>query len=137
MTIAGDRIEHEIRIAAPPELVFAFFTDPELHARWLGREATLDPRPGGVYRCVVHDRATLLGEYVTVEPPRRVEFTWGFDGGSGVPPGSSTVSITLTPAPDSTLLRLVHTGLPHPALDGHDTGWNGYLGQLARVAATH
>jgi uncharacterized protein YndB with AHSA1/START domain len=125
MTIAGDRIEHEIRIAAPPELVFAFFTDPELHARWLGREATLDPRPGGVYRCVVHDRATLLGEYVTVEPPRRVEFTWGFDGGSGVPPGSSTV------------MRLVHTGLPHPALDGHDTGWNGYLGQLARVAATH
>jgi uncharacterized protein YndB with AHSA1/START domain len=62
MTIAGDRIEHEIRIAAPPELVFAFFTDPELHARWLGREATLDPRPGGVYRCVVHDHATPLGE---------------------------------------------------------------------------
>jgi uncharacterized protein YndB with AHSA1/START domain len=137
VTIAGDRVEHEIRIAAPPEIVFAFFTDPELHARWLGREATLDPRPGGVYRCVVHDHATVLGEYITVDPPRRIEFTWGFDGAAAVPPGSSTVAIRLTPVPDGTLLRLVHTGLPHPALQGHDTGWNGYLAQLARAAATH
>jgi uncharacterized protein YndB with AHSA1/START domain len=136
MAIAGDRIEHEIRIAAPPEIVFAFFTDPELHARWLGREATLDPRPGGVYRCVVHDHATVLGEYITVDPPRRVEFTWGFDGAAGVAPGSSTVAVTLTPVPEGTLLRLVHTGLPHPALQGHDTGWNGYLAQLARAATT-
>lgn len=28
-------------------------------------------------------------------------------------------------------LRLVHTGLPHPALAGHDKGWHGYLSQLA------
>jgi uncharacterized protein YndB with AHSA1/START domain len=137
VAIAGDRVEHEIHIAAPPEIVFAFFTDPELHARWLGREATLDPRPGGVYRCVVHDHATVLGEYITVDPPRRIEFTWGFDGAAAVPPGSSTVAITLTPVPDGTLLRLVHAGLPHPALQGHDTGWNGYLAQLARAAATH
>ncbi|MEO8687641.1 MAG: SRPBCC domain-containing protein [Solirubrobacteraceae bacterium] len=135
MTIAGDRIEHEMVIAAPPELVFAFFTDAELYTRWMGREATLDPRPGGVYRCVVHDTATVVGEYVVVDPPRRVEFTWGFDGGAAVPPGSSTVAVTLTPVPEGTLLRLVHTGLPHPALAGHDTGWTGYLAQLAGAAA--
>lgn len=135
MAIAGDRIEHEVLIAAPPELVFAFFTDPELYSRWMGREATLDPRPGGIYRCVVHDRATVLGEYVLVEPPNHIEFTWGFEGGSGVAPGSSRVSVTLTPVPEGTLLRLVHTGLPHPALPGHDTGWSGYLEQLAGAAA--
>ena len=135
MTIAGDRIEHEIVIAAPPELVFAFFTDAELYPRWMGREATLDPRPGGVYRCVVHDTATVVGEYVVVDPPRRIVFTWGFDGGAAVPPDSSTVAVTLTPVPEGTLLRLVHTGLPHPALVGHDTGWSGYLAQLAGAAA--
>src|SRR5919107_2639621 len=97
MAIAGDRIEHEVMIAAPPELVFAFLTIPELYARWMGREATLDPRPGGIYRCVVHDRATVVGEYVVVEPPNHIEFTWGFEGGTDVPPGSSRVSITLTP----------------------------------------
>jgi uncharacterized protein YndB with AHSA1/START domain len=135
VAIAGDRIEHEVLIGAPPELVFAFFTDPELCPRWMGREATLDPRPGGLYRCIVHDNATVLGEYVVVEPPHRLVFTWGFEGGSGVPPGSSTVSVTLTPVPEGTLLRLVHSGLPHPALTGHDTGWHGYLAQLARAAA--
>ena len=134
MTIVGEQIEHEIVIAAPPELVFAFFTDAELYPRWMGRQATLDPRPGGVYRCVVHDAATVVGEYVVVEPPRRVEFTWGFDGGA-VPPGSSTVTVTLTPVPEGTLLRLVHNGLPHPALAGHDAGWSGYLAQLAGAAA--
>ena len=135
MAIAGDRLEHELLIRAPAELVFAFFTDPDLYRRWMGREATLDPRPGGIYRCVVHDTATVLGEYVVVEPPRRVVFTWGFEGGAGVPAGSSTVAVTLTPVPDGTLLRLVHTGLPHPALAGHDKGWSGYLAELERAVA--
>lgn len=45
MTIAGDRIEHEIVIAAPPELVFACFTDAELDPRWMGRVATSTRAP--------------------------------------------------------------------------------------------
>ena len=44
-------IEHEIRIAAAPEIVFAHFTDPAKMVRWMGTEATLDPRPGGVSSC--------------------------------------------------------------------------------------
>jgi uncharacterized protein YndB with AHSA1/START domain len=127
-------VEREIRIAARPETVFDFFVDPEKMTRWKGRRAELDPRPGGIYRCVVHDTATVRGEYVVVEPPHRIEFTWGFEGAAGVPAGSSTVSVSLTPVPEGTLLRLVHTGLPHPALAGHDTGWSGYLAQLADAA---
>ena len=46
------------------------------------------------------------------------------------------MTVTLTPQPHGTLLRLVHTGLPHPALVPHDQGWQGYLDQLA-MAATH
>jgi uncharacterized protein YndB with AHSA1/START domain len=131
MAVLDDRIEHEIIIAAPPELVFEFFTVSARYTRWMGREATLDPRPGGVYRCVVHDTATVLGEYVVVEPPTRVQFTWGFEGDPGVPPGSSTVTVTLERVEAGTRLRLVHTGLPHPSLAGHDKGWHGYLSQLA------
>lgn len=83
----------------------------------------------------MHDTATVVGEYVVVDPPRRIVFTWGFDGGAAVPPGISDVAVTLTPVPEGTLLRLVHTGLPHPALAGHDAGWSGYLAQLAGTAA--
>ena len=43
-------IEHEIRIAAAPEIVFASFTDLAKMVQWMGTEATLDPRPGGVCR---------------------------------------------------------------------------------------
>jgi len=135
VAIEGDRLEHEVLIRAPAEHVFGYFTDAELYTRWMGREATLDPRPGGTYRCVVHDAATVLGEYVVVEPPHRVVFTWGFERGAGVAAGSSTVSVTLTRVPGGTLLRLVHTGLPHPALAGHDEGWTGYLAQLTAAAA--
>ncbi len=130
MAVRGDQIEHELRLAAPPHLVFAMFTDPDLYVRWMGRQATLDPRPGGTYRCVVHASATVAGEYVIVDPPHRIDFTWGFEGNPNNPPGSSLVSVTLAPDGDGTLLRLTHTGLEHPALDSHDRGWSGYLGQL-------
>jgi len=36
-------------VAAPPATVFAFLTDPEKILRWMGTEATLEPRPGGLY----------------------------------------------------------------------------------------
>jgi uncharacterized protein YndB with AHSA1/START domain len=135
MAVRSDRIEHEIVIAAPPEQVFEFLTVPEKYTRWMGREATLDPRAGGVYRCVVHDAATVRGEYLTVEPPTCVAFTWGFEGNPRIPPGSSTVTITLEPVASGTRLLLVHAGLPHPDLALHDRGWQGYLAQLAGVAA--
>ena len=127
-------VEREIRVEAERQDVFGYFTDPTKMVRWMGIGATLDPRPGGLYRCVVHDTATVLGEYVVVEPPTRVEFTWGFEGNPGVPPGSSTVTVTLERVDAGTRLRLVHTGLPHPSLSAHDKGWHGYLSQLANAA---
>jgi uncharacterized protein YndB with AHSA1/START domain len=135
MTITGDRIEHEIHVQAPPEVVFRFFTDPAMHDRWLGQRATLDPRRGGIYRCVMNDTATVVGQYIEVEPPHRVVFTWGFENNPQIPPGSSTVSITLTADHRGTRVRLVHTGLPHPAITPHHQGWAGYLAQLADTVA--
>lgn len=46
--------------------------------------------------------------------------------------GSSTVEITPTPdGEDGTLLRLVHTGPPLPAVDVHRDGWEHALDRLA------
>jgi uncharacterized protein YndB with AHSA1/START domain len=83
-------VEREIRIAARPETVFDFFVDPEKMVRWKGRRAELDPRPGGVYRVDINDQAIARGEYVEIDAPNRVVFTWGWEGnGIPVPPGSS------------------------------------------------
>ena len=136
MTESGrDIITQEIRIAAHPETVFAFLTDPEKILRWKGKSATIDPRPGGIYRVDINGRNIARGQYVEVVPNRRVVFTWGWEGeGSPAPPGSSTVEITLVPDGDGTILRLVHHGLPEEARDAHAHGWTHYLSRLAVAA---
>ncbi len=132
----GCAITREIRIAARPETVFAFFTDPAKMIRWKGQTATLDPRPGGLYRVDVNGRNVARGEYVEIVPNRRIIFTWGWeDEGNQVPPGSSTVEITLIPDGDGTILRLVHRDLPEEARAPHVHGWEHYLGRLTTAAA--
>ena len=134
--IEGAWFEVEERIEATPEEVFPYLTDPERYARWMGVEAKLEARPGGVYRVTMSDATVALGEFVTVEPSRRVVFTWGWLGNAGLPPGSSTVEITLREDGGSTLVRLRHSGLPgDDARHAHTEGWLRYLARLA-VAAT-
>lgn len=129
-------ITREIRIAARPETVFAFFTDPAKMIRWKGKNATLDPRPGGIYRVDVNGRNVARGEYLEIVPNRRLVFTWGWeDEGNPVPPGSSTVEVTLVPDGEGTILRLVHRDLPAEARAPHAHGWEHYLGRLTVSAA--
>jgi uncharacterized protein YndB with AHSA1/START domain len=131
----AEPIVRETIIAATPEVVFEFFVDPAKLTRWLAVEATLDPRPGGVCHQVHEDtdgqRYDMRGEFVEVDPPRRVVFTWGFESGGGVAPGSSTVEVTLTPDGEGTHVRLVHRDLPAAAVGDHAGGWTTMLDRLA------
>ena len=127
---------NEVYIEATPETVFSFFTDPEKVARWKGQEATVDPRPGGIYRVVINDENIVRGEYVALEPPDRVVFTWGWEAeGHPLPPGASTVEVTLAAEGEGTRLRLVHSSLPEETQGAHDEGWALYLPRLAIAAA--
>lgn len=129
---ASDAVEREVHINARPETVFSYFVDETKMLQWKGVEATLDPRSGGIYRVDVTGRDVARGEYVVVDPPRRVVITWGWEGeGQPVPPGASTVEITLTPDGDGTLLRLRHSGLTVDQGHEHLVGWDHYLERLA------
>jgi uncharacterized protein YndB with AHSA1/START domain len=136
-----DVVEREVRIAARPETVFAFFIDPEKMILWKGRRAELDARPGGVYRVEISDQAIAKGEYIEIDAPRRVVFTWGWEGqeqsegAHAVAPGSSRVEISLEPDGDGTLVRLRHLDLPEESREIHGQGWDLYLGRLAIAAA--
>jgi uncharacterized protein YndB with AHSA1/START domain len=129
--------EVEIRIAASPETVFDFFTDPDKMIQWMGRSAELDPRPGGVLHCDINGRSVASGEYVEVERPRRAVFTWGWEGEDSVTePGSTTVEVVLAPDGDGTHLRLIHRDLPTAeSAERHGHGWRHYTERLATVAA--
>lgn len=128
-------IRREIRVTARPETIFALLTDPSKYVRWKGTVAEMDARPGGIYRVQFNSRDVVRGTYVEVVPYRRVVFTWGWEGSGAVPPGSSTVEITLTPDGDGTIVRLVHRDLPEEARNKHAQGWELYLNRLA-IAAT-
>jgi len=133
----GAAIEVEARIAASPETVFEYFTDPDKMIQWMGRSAELDPWPGGGFRCDINGRDVASGEYVELDPPWRAVFTWGWDGEDPVvAPGGSTVEVRLAPDGDGTRLRLLHRGLPSAeAAEKHRYGWQHYAERLATAAA--
>jgi uncharacterized protein YndB with AHSA1/START domain len=156
-------LEHEVRVAAPPEIVFAYFTDPARMVQWFGEQATLDPRPGGVCRIAFQapppavvdivapalgegaieaavreelaEPGVMMGEFVEVEPYRRLVISWGWESQVlAVPPQSTVVEVSLTPDGDDTILRLVHRRLPDGTHAFHRAGWEHYLDRLATLA---
>ncbi len=124
-------IVKDIRIDAPPEIVFEFLTDPAKLIRWLGLRAELDPRPGGIFRVDPNGRDVIRGTYLETVPHSRVVFTWGWEApGRGVPAGSTKVEITLARDGTGTRLRLTHRNLPSGSRKGHDERWTHYLDRL-------
>ncbi|RIQ19544.1 SRPBCC family protein [Jiangella rhizosphaerae] len=132
-------IEQTIRVDAPPERVWAYFTDQELLARWWGG-AQADPRPGGLLRVAMDGgpEPVMRGEFVELQPYERLVFTFGWEPAPGVPdipPGGSRVEVLLTPDRGGTVVTLRHGGLP-ATLRGETTdGWGIVLGRLAKEAA--
>lgn len=126
-------------LPASREQVFAAWTDPDGIREWmcprdvLAAEAHLDPRVGGSYRIVMRDRAGAYehtGEYLVVEPPRRLVFTWIAKSTGDQP---TLVTVELSPHERGCELVLTHEDLPDPkVLERYRGGW----GQIAeRLAA--
>ncbi|CCE09209.1 conserved hypothetical protein [Bradyrhizobium sp. STM 3843] len=130
-------VRREVQIAAPPATVFAFLTDPEKIMSWMGAEAATEPRPGGLYLIKsVGRRNTARGEFREVIPVHRLAYSFGWEGGEEVPPGSSLIEIDLVDHDGGTLLRMTHSGLPNEGqCAAHARGWTHYLGRLAIAAA--
>jgi uncharacterized protein YndB with AHSA1/START domain len=122
------------RIAAPRETVFEFLVDPDKMLRWMGTEVDIEPEAGGKFWLNANGNDIASGTYVEVDHPRRVVFTWGWIGSDDVPPGSSTVTITLTADGNNTDLELRHVDLPGGVSDAHSEGWGFFLPRLKAVS---
>jgi uncharacterized protein YndB with AHSA1/START domain len=131
-------------IAAPPERVFALWTEPAQLVRWWGRDDTetlaFDVRHGGAWRATLRGpggaQHTVSGVYRQIEPPHRLVFTWAWEDESGARGHETEVSVTLTPTPGGTRLVLLQRDFAdREARDRHDLGWSSSLDRLARVAA--
>lgn len=127
-------IERELRIAARPETVYAFFIEPEKLIRWKGIHAELDPNPGGRYRLNINGTDVVSGVYIALEPCSRLILTWGWEGTDNpLPSGASTVEIVLVPDGEATILRLKHRGLTEYVIQQQEQGWDHFLPRLRIV----
>jgi uncharacterized protein YndB with AHSA1/START domain len=82
-----DELISELHIAAPPERVFRALIDPQQVLQWWGQAGMYrctefhgDVRPGGKWRSVgtggPSDKFEVVGEYLEVDPPRLLVYTW-------------------------------------------------------------
>lgn len=134
------RIEREIVIDAPVEVVWSVVTEPEHISGWFSDSADVDLRPGG--RAVLHwnDFGTVQGRVERVEPPHFFSFRWAVDPSRSLDEGNSTlVEFSLRAEQDSTRLTVVETGFQGLAgpedekqrhFDSHRRGWKLELAEL-------
>jgi uncharacterized protein YndB with AHSA1/START domain len=127
------------RFAAPPEKVYAAWTDPQKLARWFGPalivqdsvKAEIDLRVGGRYRIGFDAKGTynqVGGIYREVVPNQRLVFTWAWHS---TPERESLVTISIKPEGDGTLLTFHHAQFADvTARDNHERGWTELLAKL-------
>jgi uncharacterized protein YndB with AHSA1/START domain len=131
---ANDTVVKEIFIDATPEEIFPYLTQSEKYVLWMGLSAEIDARPGGIFKVDPNTRDIIFGEFLEVDPPRRIVFTWGWkEAGHPVPAGSTRVEIDLEAKDQGTILRLRHHGLKEGSRERHDQGWLHYLLRLKTV----
>jgi len=126
--------EKSVLVPLNADETFALITQPDRLRRWQVITARVDLRAGGEYRWTVIPGNSAAGTFTEVEPGRRVVFTWGWEGSAELPPGASTVIITLEPAAGGTMVHLTHEGLSGEQEASHGAGWTHYLGRLVTAA---
>ncbi len=121
-------VEHAVDIEAPPETVFDLWTTTEGLEAWWARSATVDARPGGAIRVDIDGEHVMVGEFVAVESPHRIVFTFGWENGE-LPPGASRVEVTIVATDSGSQVVLRHDGLPVEFVEAHIRGWTHFLGE--------
>jgi len=140
---APERFELQLSrfIRAPREKVFdAFVTEAGMRA-WMGPrgtrvpEASVDARPGGLWRVVMvsrdGSRYSVGGAYREFARPERLVFTWRWEG-APLPGVETLVEVDFAAREGGTELRMRHTGFPETAIrDAHGHGWGSSFNKLA------
>jgi uncharacterized protein YndB with AHSA1/START domain len=140
---SGYHLEQERLLDAPPDRVFRMLTEPAELARWWGPRGftmpavDLDLRVGGGYRFTMQppdgEAFHLSGEYLAVDPPRRLSFTFRWDEPD--PDDVETVAVLLLEtAAGGTRVRLSQGAFStSERLALHRDGWSDSFDRLAEV----
>jgi uncharacterized protein YndB with AHSA1/START domain len=143
----ADRIEREIAIDAPIEVVWSAVSDPDQMKLWFA-ELDIEVSPGAEGR-ITFDRSTSGGGQACfnirierVAPPFYLAFRWVYpDGAAADPSNAPLVEFTLfEEGEERTRVKLVESGLgqlewdeaeKRRYFDSHAKGWEFHAGRLA------
>lgn len=128
-------VERTLVIQAPRSTVFGYFTDSAHWAAWWGAGSTIDARAGGRVLIRYPNGVQVLGEVIEVAEPERIVFTYGYESGKPIPPGSSQVTIRLETVESGTRLHLTHAFAEADVRDQHVAGWRFQLSVFANRVA--
>lgn len=141
-TDTSDAIIKEITVNAPAERIFDALTKPEELLKWWGAQGKFqathvesDLRPGGKWMMRVEGNcepgtgtATVVaGEYLTIERPRLLVFTWVREEENSP---ETLVRWDLEEKAGVTMVRVTHSGLTSESLRARNGGWPLVLGLL-------
>ncbi len=132
--------------AAPRELVYAAWTQPEHFSVWFGTDAvdvpletvSLDVRVGGEWTAVMHlpDGNTIdwHGRYTEVDPPARLAFTMSDDPAKDA---ENPVVVVFAEASGGTEMTLTQSneGLTDEQLEQTVVGYNAFFDVMERLLA--
>jgi len=130
------------RFEASPEALFDAWINPEVAGRWLftgptseSHETQLDARVGGKWSIV--DRRdgvdyAAVGEYVEIDRPRRLVFTFGMPQFS---PEFCNVTVEIEPDGTGAIMRLAQDRTQPEAVKPTEEGWRGMFRGLEALLA--
>jgi uncharacterized protein YndB with AHSA1/START domain len=130
----------ERKFQTSPERLYEAWTNPEILKKWWGPEGVtiptldLDVREGGDWITTFHSEQMgeriVSGKYVTLDPPNRLVFTWGWID-NGTRGHETMVEIVLLQAGDSTIMTLTQNTFEEMGhRDNHRFGWDSSFNKL-------
>ncbi len=130
--------------AAPQAKVFHAWTDPRSLKKWCAPSddfetliAEVDLRVGGKYRIGMKPPGSeamhiATGVYKEVDAPRRLVYTWSWEG--GMEPGETLVTVEFRTVGNGTELMLRQEFFPSKeSRQAHESGWIGCIGRFERL----
>ncbi len=133
---SGETLVVRRLITAPRDRVFAAWLDPASLAQWMrpggvtDSTVEVDPKVGGKFRIVMIEgpkRYEHTGEYLVIEPPGRLQFTWISDATDH---RSTVVTIEFLERDGDTDVVLTHRRLPASQVGSHRAGWTDIMKKL-------